>query len=805
MIQLLNKFKHRALFPDHFSRSLILGYLTLFFIISLSIIVFLKYSERLQQTLQQSETLYQSVLLVDKHISLARERSITLTKMFETDDPFEIDQLQQKMTQLEHEIGTVRRQIKRLLKDPKRLQFFNQTPKLLQQNKQQQYQVYRLLMDEHPQAAIKVLINQTFETQAKVIQALTHLKNDLLKNYNQLKEETDRLIALMDKLALLAGLVPIAILFIIAYFTVRKIQFHEQKQRRFQKELEKMVQKRTKELQLDAAIFEHIHEAIALTKLDGTIIKSNPPFLKLFLLHQQGQTNAHQPSLWQLLSKLFEDIHIGQIQTDIEQTSEWTQEVKLKAHPHYYQLTLSRLRSLADNSEILSVVLSDVSQLKATQQKLENIAKTDTVTQLKNRFAFNEDLHQQLLKYPNTPLCLMMLDLDHFKAINDHFGHEEGDRLLKLMGEILQQTAHQQGLKADHYRIGGDEFVVCLQQKISDTEISAFCNHILGKANHFSKNWNKLGFGCSIGVVRYPDDARHAEELLRFADFAMYEAKKKGRNDFQIFNETLRQNIDYIAKMRQQMEKAIKNKAFKVYFQPQVKLHNLELCGAEALLRWPTDQGMISPAEFIPLAEKFDLIDKLGSFVLKESIAIFCKWQSHCEVLPRISINVSAKQISSQTLGPALQSALKTYPIHPKQLDFEITESVLMDYKNLENNCLKYIEQLGSEISIDDFGTGYSSLAYIQNLNADRIKIDRSFVLHMQKHNASYNIVKAIIEMAHSLGLKVLAEGIETFEHYELLKELGCDEGQGFYFSRPLSEEAFFKQYIQSNSKNVIM
>ena len=800
MIQLLNKLKPRTLFPDHFSRSLILGYLTLFFIISLSIIVFLKYSERLQQTLQQAETLYQSVLLVDKHISLAREHSITLTKMFETDDPFEIDQLQQKMTQLEHEIGIVRKQIKRLLKDPKSMQFFNQTPKLIQQNKQQQYQVYRLLMDEHPQAAIKVLINQTFETQAKVIQALTQLKNDLLKNYNQLKEETEQLTALMDKLVLLAGLVPIAILFIIAYFTVRKIQFHERKQRRFQQELERMVQKRTKELLLDAAIFEHIHEAIALTKLDGTIIKSNPPFLHLFQLNQKGASD----SLWQLLSKLFDDIHIDQIQTNIEQTGEWTQEVKLKAHPHYYQLTLSRLRSLADNRDILSVVLSDVSQLKSTQQKLENIAKTDTVTQLKNRFAFNEDLHQQLLKHPNTPLCLMMLDLDHFKAINDHFGHEEGDRLLKLMGEILQQTAHEQGLKAHLYRIGGDEFVVCLPQKISDVEISAFCNRLLGKLNHLSKDWNKLGFGCSIGIARYPDNAQHAEALLRFADVAMYEAKKKGRNDFQIFNDALRQQIDYIANMRQQMEKAIKNNAFKVYFQPQVKLHNLELCGVEALLRWPTDQGMISPVEFIPLAEKFDLINELGSFVTNESIAIFCKWQSHCEVLPRISINVSAKQIASQSLGPTLQSALKTYPIHPNQLDFEITESVLMDYKNLENNCLTYIEQLGSEISIDDFGTGYSSLAYIQNLNADRIKIDQSFVLRMQKHNASYNIVKAIIEMAHSLGLTVLAEGIETFEHYELLKELGCDEGQGFYFSRPLSEEAFFKQYIQSNSKNVI-
>jgi len=800
-MQLFKKLNPFSLYLDHFSRSLILGYVFVVAIIATSILVFLSYNDSLQHKIQQSEDLYQKELLIAEHLKLTRERSITLTKMLETNDLFTIDELQQHMIQLESKIGHIRTQIKQVLTKPERIALFNKTYDLVYQNKLEQNKVYDLIMADNRTEAIDILINFTFKTQEKVIQTLSQLKEDITLGYEKVKSQSLHQLLLMDKLILATGLVPITILLIIAFFTLRKIQFHERKQQRFQQDLEEKIQQRTQELQLDRALFEHIHEAIALAHLNGSIIKNNQPFQKLI---QQLNLNSANPaknnSLWQLLSQIFKDIHIGNIQAEIEKNREWKGEVQLKGEhsSQYYLIAISHLYSVADKSELLSVVLNDVTQLKSIQQKLEKIAKTDTVTQLKNRFSFNEDMQKQLLQYPNTPFCLMILDLDHFKAINDHFGHEEGDRLLRLMGEILQESVVQQQLPASIYRIGGDEFVVYVQQAITDVGIAEFCNQVLRKANHLSKEWKKLGFGCSIGAARFPQDGLKSNEILRFADVAMYEAKKQGRNNFQIFNDAMRQKIDHIDQMQHQMQQAIRQKAFKVYFQPQFQLNNLSLCGAEALLRWPTEEGMISPAEFIPLAEKFDLINELGSFVLNEALSIFCDWQKHGNILPRIAINVSATQISSQSLGPSLKLALKHYPIHPKQLDFEITESVLMENKDNQYQYLSYLERAGCEISIDDFGTGYSSLAYIQNLNANRIKIDRSFVMRLERENSSYNIIKAIIEMAHSLGLKVLAEGIETLEQLQLLQELGCDEGQGFFFSQPLSEEDFYHNYIES-------
>lgn len=801
MSSLFQKFKQFSLFSEPFSRSLILGYATIVFLIVVSILVSLSFYDHLQNKIQKSEALYQKQLLITEHLKLARERSITLTRMLETDDIFLIDDLHQTMQQLESRIGKIRTQIKQTLNDPWRVKIFNKTYQLVFQNKLEQEEVYNLIIEEKRSDAVDVLINKTFKTQKEVIQTLTQLKEDIIKEYEKVKNQSLQKLHFMKKVILVVGLLPIAILMIIAFFTVRKIQFHERKRQRFQQELEAQIQQRTQELQMDRALFEHIHEAIALAHLNGCIIKSNRPFQNLLQQLNHNNANHATDSLWQLLSHLFKDIHIGNIQAEIEKNNKWRGEVQLKNDQKYYLITISHLYSTADNEALLSVVLNDVSQLILTQQKLEQFAKTDTVTQLKNRFAFNEDMQKQLLQHPNVPFCLMILDLDHFKAINDHFGHEEGDRLLRLMGEILQETVTQQQLPASIYRIGGDEFVVCVQQEMEDTGIAQFCNQVLKKANCLSKDWKKLGFGCSIGAARYPDDGSQSDEILRYADVAMYEAKKLGRNHFQIFNDAIHQKIDYIDQMQQQMQQAIHHKAFQVYFQPQVQLDTLSLCGAEALLRWPTDEGMISPAEFIPLAEKLDLINELGNFVLNETLNIFCNWQKHGNILPRVAINVSSIQIASQSLGPALKSALKAYPVHPGQLDFEITESVMMENKGNQNLCLSYLESVGCDISIDDFGTGYSSLAYIQNLNANRIKIDRSFVMRLERENASYNIVKAIIEMAHSLGLKVLAEGIETQEQLQLLQELGCDEGQGFFFSPPLPEEAFFRNYIQPFSE----
>ena len=791
-------FRLKFPFLSSFTQSLVWGYIVVLVFLLASIVIFSIFNAQIQQKLYQTERLYQKKQLIEEHIQLAQERSITLMKMFETDDPFVVDELQQHMQQLERKIGQVRRKTKALLQDnPHYLALFDQTTKLIKKNKQQQTKVYQLLFEENKPEAIKVLIHQTVPAQENIIQTLSQLKENHAKLYERTKEQAHSLIKILDILTLFAGLIPIGILIIIAFLTLRKIDAHEQQQQHFQEALETALQQRTQELQLDHALFEHIHEAIALAEPNGTLIKQNQPFQNLIDHLNLTHTNQSSLSLWQTLALLFKNFNINQVQSCLEKKESWQREVRLSSTTQYYLLTISRLNLDTEHSSLLSIVLNDISHLKQAQQKLKKIAITDAVTQLKNRFALNEQLKLQLASPKPQPFTIIMIDLDHFKAINDQLGHDEGDRLLRSVANILHQTTEQQAIIADIYRIGGDEFIIWVHQNMTEQKISKLYHHILKQFNQIPNKWKKLSLGCSMGVARYPYDTQNPEELLRFADIAMYHAKKQGRNQFQIFSQSLRQNIDYMAQMQTQMQQAIQQKAFKVYFQPQFNLNDLSLCGAEALLRWPTEDGMISPGEFIPLAEKLDLINALGHFVLTTSVNIFCKWQTQNKTLPRIAINISAEQVKTQTLIPDLESTLKHHNIQPEQLDFEITETILMNNKT-NNQSLAYLERLGCEISIDDFGTGYSSLAYIQNLNANRIKIDRSFITPLAKNNASYNIVKAVIEMGHSLGLKVLAEGIETQEQLTLLQELGCDEGQGFLFDAPLSEQDFFNKYIQS-------
>lgn len=801
MKSLIAQWRPTSIFPTQFSRNLIYGYGFIVLLILSAALGFKLYDQNVSSKLQQAENLYQIQSLIDKHLSLARERSLTLVKMFNTEDPFEIDALQQRMMQLEHQIGLTRQQISQALQSkPNDLQLFNQTAELVKNNKAKQTEVFNRIMADDRNAAMRILVEETLPTQEEVVEHLLQLKNSIKQQANQAKNGLNSLLSEMGTLVLLAAAVPVGAILLIGWVSVHRIQRYEQEQKALVQQQQSTIEKRTHALELDKALFQQINDAIVLASQEGELIQTNYAFelLKKAFKLSEGH---HQYTLWHLLERLFTELPTSTILQQLKLTGIWRDEVSLKRGGRHFLMTVSYVKTPLDEKPCISVILTDISEIKYFQQQLERTAKTDTVTQLANRFALNERLESHLLNHADQPFTLFSIDLDHFKAINDHFGHEEGDRLLREMANILKTHSTACAKEAMNARIGGDEFIIFIPELLSDQAISQTCERILIASNAISRQWDKLGFGCSIGVVRYPQDGQTLDALMRHADYAMYEAKKAGRNHYVLFNKRLQEKIDYASRIEANMKEAIQKSHFQVYLQPQFELKTLSLCGAEALLRWPTDEGMISPVEFIPMAEKFGLINALGDFVMEESIRGFCEWQKQSNALPRIAINISAIQIATSHLGPVLKNLLQKYPIQPDQIDFEITESVLMENTGNKYPCLSFLENLGSEISIDDFGTGYSSLAYIQNLQCDRIKIDRSFVKGLQAGNHSYQIIRAIIQMAHSLGLKVLAEGIETLEQLRLLQELDCDEGQGFYFSPPIPQAAFEQNYIQPSLK----
>jgi diguanylate cyclase (GGDEF)-like protein len=434
--------------------------------------------------------------------------------------------------------------------------------------------------------------------------------------------------------------------------------------------------------------------------------------------------------------------------------------------------------------------LTDVTELKTTQLHLEQLANFDPVTQIPNRHYFQTHLNQCIENQAIRQFNLFYIDLDNFKWINDTLGHVAGDRFLHQIAKLFEQTFIEDA-RVLVSRLGGDEFAI-LVENCDENCLVHMADQILkccvqaNQLNHYSKP-----IGCSVGVASYPKDGLTPEALMRHADFAMYKAKEQGKNQYCFFSEEMNQRIHYLYNMEHKLQLAIENKQFRMHFQPQYDLQNGELTGAEALIRWQHQGQDISPAEFIPLAEKFGLIASIGDFVMRASIQQLAQWKAAGLDLPKIAINVSSAQFRLKDFAHDIESIIEASDIAFNQIDIEITETVLMENLKQQQSALSLLQDKGLEISIDDFGTGYSSLAYIKHLSVDRIKIDRSFVRDLGQNEESDSIVLAIITMGQSLGLKVLAEGIETPHQLHILREMGCDEGQGFLLGYPQSPTDF--------------
>lgn len=449
--------------------------------------------------------------------------------------------------------------------------------------------------------------------------------------------------------------------------------------------------------------------------------------------------------------------------------------------------------------EIL-VWVQDISERKQMENTIRQMAYYDSLTGLPNRNLLNDRLAVALANASRNSqkVAILFLDLDHFKTINDSLGHDAGDQLLQQVSMRIKEILRKQDTVA---RMGGDEFIV-LMPGLTDTHHTAkLAEKILDAlAPAFKIGDNELYVGCSIGISVFPDDGMEIKTLLKNSDLAMYRAKEKGRNTFELYTPAMNFKAMERLAVEKNLRKALDREEFELHYQPKINLKSGEIAGMEALIRWDSPElGMVMPNQFIPIAEETRLIIQMGHWVLVTACKQAKTWREAGLPPIPISVNLSVVQFTHPNLVAEITKVLKQMEIPPHQLELEITESVLMKDTTLAVAILEKLSALGIKISIDDFGTGFSSLNYLKNLPLDYLKIDRTFVKdHDQQNNAA--ITKAIVTLAQSLNMKTIGEGVETEEQKEFLKELNCDEAQGYLFSRPLPAKEMTK-LLQSGKK----
>ncbi|MFO7304500.1 MAG: EAL domain-containing protein [Gammaproteobacteria bacterium] len=436
--------------------------------------------------------------------------------------------------------------------------------------------------------------------------------------------------------------------------------------------------------------------------------------------------------------------------------------------------------------------VEDVTERKLYQARIEQQANYDTLTGLANRSLLNERLQEAIAnaEKDGTRLAVVFVDLDRFKFINDSLGHHVGDELLRAIAARLKANMREGDTVA---RLGGDEFVLLITGERDPDAIAAVLERML---KDISQPWSipqgDFTFTCSMGVALYPDDGQTAETLLKHADSAMYRAKETGRNNIQFFTAQLNEAITERLELENNLRRALERQQFELNYQPRIDLRTGAVIGAEALIRWRlSDEQTVEPSRFIPVAEEVGLIAPIGKWVLETACAQNKAWQDAGLPPLVVSVNVSARQFRHDDLVHTIAQALDRTKLAPCYLEIELTESAVMHDAERFVAMLNELNDLGVQIAIDDFGTGYSSLSYLKRFPVDRLKVDRSFVQDIATDADDATIVRTIIALGHNLGLKVVAEGVETAEQLAFLRENGCDELQGYLFGAPVPAEEF--------------
>jgi len=551
------------------------------------------------------------------------------------------------------------------------------------------------------------------------------------------------------------------------------------------------------ELKMADNVFSHTAEAIMITNSHNRILRINEAFTRITGYEaidvvgkrpndvlKSGQHDADfYKTLWQSLND--DSTWEGEI---LDRRQDGT------VFPAWHSISVVR----DDQGDIIQhiSIFSDITEKKNAEAYIQNLAQYDQLTGLPNRMLFNDRLEHACSRSERTGVRtgLMFIDLDRFKNVNDTLGHQAGDYLLQEVAKRLTDTVRAQDTVA---RLGGDEFTVILEDLAHPEDAGIVAEKLLqALAKTVDIDGQAVVTGGSIGIGIFPDDGDDTESLVKHADMAMYQAKQQGRNRYKFYTIELAEYAETRFHIENRLRHALDNHELELYYQPQVDVTSGELIGAEALLRWnDPEKGLVMPDKFIDLAEETGLIEPIGAWVLEAACLQARAWQEDGHPPLRMTVNVSGYQITHSAIVETVENALKATGLDPQYLELEITESFVMEHTEKVISTLNQLRGLGVSLAIDDFGTGYSSLSYLKRLSIDRLKIDRSFVMDIPDDKDDEAIVATIIAMSKNLGLYVIAEGVEKQEQIDFLREHGCVEMQGYYFSKPVPREKFLQQF----------
>jgi diguanylate cyclase (GGDEF)-like protein/PAS domain S-box-containing protein len=545
-------------------------------------------------------------------------------------------------------------------------------------------------------------------------------------------------------------------------------------------------------LQLAATVFSDTREAIMITDADNRIISVNRAFTTVTGYSADEIIGTSPPLVspshhnTEFLEQLCEALFV----TGHWSGEAWNRRKNGAIFPQW--LSISAVRN--EDGEILQYVaiFSDLSERKAAEERIEFLARHDILTRLPNRFLLRDRAEQAFAhaERAHTKVALLLLDLDHFKHINDSLGHPAGDTLLQTVADRLRSSTRDTDTVS---RQGGDEFLVLLTDIRDTDDIASIAEKMMQTlGDPCVVAGQEMSISCSVGLAVYPEDGTDFDTLVKNADAAMYHAKESGRNTFRYYSQQM--NEDAVARLdiQNRLHRALDRDEFVLHYQPLIDLSNNSIVGAEALVRWNCPElGMQPPGLFIPVAEDTGLIVQLGEWVLREACRQARAWHDAGHSRLVMAINLSPIQFTRGDLVATIRSALDDSGVNPAQIELEITESVLMKDTEHVLATVRQLHGMGLRLAIDDFGTGYSSLAYLRRFAVEKLKIDQSFIRDLPTDPDAGAIVRAVIQMAKSLKIAVLAEGVETAEIAHDLDLLGCDYAQGYYFGRPMPAEAF--------------
>ncbi len=538
-------------------------------------------------------------------------------------------------------------------------------------------------------------------------------------------------------------------------------------------------------------VFENIDEGMLITNQEGQIIWVNHGFQNITGF-KFSDAVGKKPSI--MKSEKHDKLFYKKMWQKLKAQGYWEGEiVNRRRTGEYYQewLTIVAVKDKNDRVTNYVGVMNDITKYKAQEERIQHLAKTDVLTGLMNRTTFIESAIKELEQTPEkVSHALFFIDLDGFKKINDTYGHDQGDKLLKIISYRLESTIKSKDLVA---RLGGDEFIVMVKdiEAEASAEIAERLIEVVNRTIDIESN--KINMESSVGIAIYPNDSDNLKDLMKSADIALYHAKETKGCSFAYYSREIEKRFKHVNQLERSIKEALKRNEFTVRYQGIKGNESRGFASAEALIRWESRSlGNVSPSIFIPMAEKLGIMTQIGMWVIERVFEDIKKWKLDAYLSEGIAVNISVSQLEDEQFARKVRYLLEKYDISPDKIEFEITESIYIRNFAKAVGVLDELRELGIRLTMDDFGTGYSSLSMIHKLNLSKIKIDRSFIKDLPDHDKSIELTNSIINLAKNLNFKVVAEGVENINQVEFLWKRNCDYIQGYYYSKPTTPGNLF-------------